>query len=83
MYCFGVRSRQDPFRAQYQAKYPKAVESLAAHWERLRHFLISRPSIGRHLRTNQRDRIGVCHRAAARAGDQRSGITNQGVADGL
>ncbi len=35
--CEAGRAR---FEAEYQAKYPKAFESLTAHWERLVSFLV-------------------------------------------
>src|SRR5712692_6683909 len=41
--CAAARSR---FEAEYQAKYPRAVESLTANWERLVTFFDSPPSIG-------------------------------------
>jgi putative transposase len=46
--CAAARSR---FEAEYQAKYPKAVESLAAHWERLTTFFDFPAEHWKHLRT--------------------------------
>ena len=46
--CASARSR---FEAEYQAKYPKAVESLAAHWERLTTFFDFPAEHWKHLRT--------------------------------
>src|ERR1019366_3034886 len=39
------------FEAEYQAKYPKAVESLIAHWERLLSFFDFPTEHWKHLRT--------------------------------
>jgi putative transposase len=39
------------FEAEYQAKYPKAVESLTAHWERLITFFDFPAEHWKHLRT--------------------------------
>ncbi|MGH7840191.1 MAG: IS256 family transposase [Steroidobacteraceae bacterium] len=39
------------FEAEYQAKYPKAVESLIAHWERLVSFFDFPAEHWKHLRT--------------------------------
>ena len=39
------------FEAEYQAKYPKAVESLVAHWERLTTFFDFPAEHWKHLRT--------------------------------
>ncbi|HVA82202.1 MAG TPA: transposase, partial [Candidatus Binataceae bacterium] len=39
------------FEAEYQAKYPKAVESLTAHWERLVTFFDFPAEHWKHLRT--------------------------------
>jgi putative transposase len=46
--CEAARTR---FAAEYQAKYPKAVESLAAHWERLTAFFDFPAEHWKHLRT--------------------------------
>jgi putative transposase len=46
--CEAARSG---FAAEYQAKYPKAVESLAAHWERLTTFFDCPAEHWKHLRT--------------------------------
>ena len=46
--CAAARSR---FEAEYQAKYPKAVESLTAHWERLVTFFDFPAEHWKHLRT--------------------------------
>src|SRR5271167_2945124 len=46
--CEAARSR---FEAEYQAKYPKAVESLTAHWERLVTFFDFPAEHWKHLRT--------------------------------
>ncbi len=45
--CEAARSR---FEAEYRAKYPKAVESLAAHWERLVTFFDFPAGHWKHLR---------------------------------
>jgi len=39
------------FEAEYQAKYPKAVESLITHWERLLSFFDFPAEHWKHLRT--------------------------------
>jgi transposase-like protein len=39
------------FEAEYQAKYPKAVESLSTHWERLVTFFDFPAEHWKHLRT--------------------------------
>lgn len=46
--CEAARVR---FEAEYQAKYPKAVESLIAHWERLVSFFDFPAEHWKHLRT--------------------------------
>jgi len=46
--CEAARSR---FAAEYQAKYPKAVESLAVNWERLTAFFDFPAEHWKHLRT--------------------------------
>jgi transposase-like protein len=46
--CEAARTR---FAAEYQAKYPKAVESLAASWERLTAFFDFPAEHWKHLRT--------------------------------
>ena len=46
--CEAARSR---FAAEYQAKYPKAVESLTANWERLVGFFDFPAEHWKHLRT--------------------------------
>jgi transposase-like protein len=46
--CEAARAR---FEAEYQAKYPKAVESLTAHWERLITFFDFPAEHWKHLRT--------------------------------
>jgi putative transposase len=46
--CEAARSR---FQAEYQAKYPKAVESLVANWERLVTFFDFPDEHWKHLRT--------------------------------
>lgn len=46
--CEAARSR---FEAEYQAKYPKAVESLTANWERLVNFFDFPAQHWKHLRT--------------------------------
>jgi putative transposase len=46
--CEAARSR---FQAEYQAKYPKAVESLVANWERLITFFDFPAEHWKHLRT--------------------------------
>jgi putative transposase len=46
--CEAARRR---FLAEYQAKYPKAVESLIAHWERLVTFFDFPAEHWKHLRT--------------------------------
>ena len=46
--CEAARSR---FEAEYQAKYPKAVESLTANWERLVTFFDFPAEHWKHLRT--------------------------------
>jgi transposase-like protein len=46
--CEAARSR---FEAEYQAKYPKAVESLTANWERLVGFFDFPAEHWKHLRT--------------------------------
>ena len=46
--CEAARSR---FEAEYRAKYPKAVESLTAHWERLVTFFDFPAEHWKHLRT--------------------------------
>jgi len=46
--CESARLR---FEAEYQAKYPKAVESLVAHWERLTTFFDFPAEHWKHLRT--------------------------------
>src|SRR6516165_6873579 len=46
--CEAARAR---FAAEYQAKYPKAVESLAASWERLTTFFDFPAEQWKHLRT--------------------------------
>jgi putative transposase len=46
--CETARAR---FEAEYQAKYPKAVESLTAHWERLITFFDFPAEHWKHLRT--------------------------------
>src|SRR5271165_4499350 len=46
--CEAARSR---FEAEYQAKYPKAVESLTAHWKRLVTFFDFPAEHWKHLRT--------------------------------
>ena len=50
--CEAARSR---FEAEYQAKYPKAVESLTANWERLVTFFDFPAEHWKHLRTTKRD----------------------------
>ena len=46
--CEAAKAR---FEAEYQAKYPKAVESLSAHWERLVSFFDFPAEHWKHLRT--------------------------------
>lgn len=46
--CEAAKSR---FETEYQAKYPKAVESLTAHWERLVSFFDFPAEHWKHLRT--------------------------------
>lgn len=46
--CEAAKAR---FAAEYQAKYPKAVESLSAHWERLVSFFDFPAEHWKHLRT--------------------------------
>ena len=46
--CEAARLR---FAAEYQAKYPKAVESLVANWERLVTFFNFPAEHWKHLRT--------------------------------
>jgi putative transposase len=46
--CEAARAR---FAAEYQAKYPKAVESLSAHWQRLVTFFDFPAEHWKHLRT--------------------------------
>jgi putative transposase len=46
--CEAAKAR---FAAEYQAKYPKAVESLSAHWERLVTFFDFPAEHWKHLRT--------------------------------
>jgi putative transposase len=46
--CEAARTR---FETEYQAKYPKAVESLTAHWERLVTFFDFPAEHWKHLRT--------------------------------
>jgi len=46
--CEAARTR---FEAEYRAKYPKAVESLTAHWERLVTFFDFPAEHWKHLRT--------------------------------
>jgi putative transposase len=46
--CEAARAR---FETEYQAKYPKAVESLTAHWERLVTFFDFPAQHWKHLRT--------------------------------
>jgi transposase-like protein len=46
--CEAAKSR---FAAEYQAKYPRAVESLAANWERLTTFFDFPAEHWKHLRT--------------------------------
>src|SRR6201993_2566918 len=46
--CEAVRGR---FAAEYQANYPKAVESLTANWERLVRFFDFPAEPWKHLRT--------------------------------
>jgi putative transposase len=46
--CEAAKAR---FAADYQAKYPKAVESLSAHWERLVTFFDFPAEHWKHLRT--------------------------------
>jgi len=46
--CESARTR---FETEYQAKYPKAVESLTAHWERLVSFFDFPAEHWKHLRT--------------------------------
>jgi len=46
--CEAAKTR---FAAEYRAKYPKAVESLAAHWERLTTFFDFPAEHWKHLRT--------------------------------
>jgi putative transposase len=46
--CEAARAR---FETEYQAKYPKAVESLSAHWERLVTFFDFPAEHWKHLRT--------------------------------
>ena len=46
--CEAAKAR---FEAEYQAKYPKAVESLTAHWERLVSFFNFPAEHWKHLRT--------------------------------
>jgi len=46
--CESARTR---FETEYQAKYPKAVESLTAHWERLVTFVDFPAEHWKHLRT--------------------------------
>ena len=64
------------FAAEYQAKYPKAVESLSTSWERLTAFFDFAAEHWKHLRTTQHDRVGVRHRALARARAPRRRIAN-------
>jgi putative transposase len=78
--CEAARSR---FQAEYQAKYPKAVESLVANWERLVTFFDFPAEHWKHLRTTNVIESPLCHRAAARAGDQGRGLQDQRVADGV
>jgi transposase-like protein len=61
--CEAARVR---FAAEYQDKYPKAVESLTANCERLVSFFRFSRGALEHLRTTN-DRISVRHRALARA----------------
>jgi putative transposase len=46
--CEAARAR---FETEYQAKYPKAVESLTAHWQRLVTFFEFPAEQRKHLRT--------------------------------
>jgi transposase-like protein len=46
-----LRGRQSAFRGEYQAKYPKAVESLSANWARLVTFFDFPAEHWKHLRT--------------------------------
>jgi len=48
--CAAARSR---FEAEYQAKYPRAVESLTANWERLVTFFDFPAEHWKHLRTTK------------------------------
>jgi transposase-like protein len=77
--CEAARSR---FEAEYQAKYPKAVESLTANWERLVGFFDFPAEHWKHLRTtNVIESPFATVRLRERATPRR-GFKNQGPADG-
>jgi transposase-like protein len=78
--CEAARSR---FQAEYQAKYPKAVESLAANWERLVTFFDFPAEHWKHLRTtNVIESPFATVRLRERATRGRR-FKNQGTADGV
>ena len=74
-----MRSRKTRFAAEYRAKYPKAVESLAAHWERLTTFFDFPAEHWKHLRINNVIEsafatVRLCERATRGAGSRNKGL---------
>src|SRR5215831_10589363 len=77
--CEAARVR---FAAEYQAKYPKAMESLTANWERLVSFFDFPAEHWKHAHY-QRDRIGIRSCALAPAYNQGRRLANQRIAHGF
>ena len=78
--CEAARLR---FEAEYQAKHPKAVESLVANWERLITFFDFPAEHWKHLRTtNVIESPFATERLRERATRGR-GLENQRLADGI
>jgi transposase-like protein len=76
--CEAARVR---FEAEYQAKYPKAMDSLSANWERLVSFFDFPAEHWKHLRTT--NVIESPFATVRRARHQGRGLEDQGTVDGL
>jgi transposase-like protein len=77
--CAAARSR---FEAEYQAKYPRAAESLTANWERLVTFFDFPAEHWKHLRTTHVIESPFAT-VRLRERDQGRRFKNQGTADGV
>src|SRR5712692_1644250 len=71
------------FEAEYQAKYPKAMDSLSANWERLVSFFDFPAEHWKHLRTTNVIESPFATVRPARARHQGRGLEDQGTVDGL